>query len=118
MPQNFTRLLDRIAFCHVEMKSASCIFHFMNQLCTFFCGVQLLDTGFLAYVTHFFYPSAQPNYASVREHCNVWRNYIDIQDSWENVKNVFKFYGENKQNFANFSGPGGFSDPDQVCEKK
>ncbi|XP_070198179.1 alpha-galactosidase A-like isoform X2 [Littorina saxatilis] len=56
----------------------------------------------------------QPNYASIRQHCNIWRNFLDVQDSWENVKGVFKFYGENKQNFANFSGPGGFSDPDQL----
>ncbi|KAK7097793.1 alpha-N-acetylgalactosaminidase-like [Littorina saxatilis] len=56
----------------------------------------------------------QPNYASVREHCNVWRNYDDVQDSWDSVTNILKFYGENKQNFANFSGPGGFSDPDQL----
>ena len=66
----------------------------------------------------YFSCSPQPNYASVRQHCNIWRNYIDVQDSWENVKQIFKFYGENKQNFASFSGPGGFSDPDQVCENK
>ncbi|XP_076468475.1 alpha-galactosidase A-like [Babylonia areolata] len=56
----------------------------------------------------------QPNYTSIREHCNVWRNYLDVQDSWENVKGILKFYGANKQNFASFSGPGGFSDPDQL----
>lgn len=44
----------------------------------------------------------------------MWRNYDDVQDSWDSVTNILKFYGENKQNFANFSGPGGFSDPDQV----
>ena len=44
----------------------------------------------------------------------MWRNYIDVQDSWANVEQIIKFYGANDQNFANFSGPGGYSDPDQV----
>ncbi|KAL8576379.1 hypothetical protein ACOMHN_048946 [Nucella lapillus] len=56
----------------------------------------------------------KPNYTSIREHCNIWRNYLDVQDSWDNVKGILKFYGENRQNFASFSGPGGFSDPDQL----
>lgn len=54
------------------------------------------------------------DYASVRKHCNIWRNYYDVQDSWANVVNIIDFYGNNKKNFASFSGPGGFSDPDQL----
>ncbi|KAK7452269.1 hypothetical protein BaRGS_00039750 [Batillaria attramentaria] len=55
-----------------------------------------------------------PNYTSVRQHCNIWRNYLDVQDSWTSVLGIIDFYGDNKGDFASFSGPGGFSDPDQV----
>lgn len=44
----------------------------------------------------------------------MWRQYWDVQDSWQNVLNIIDFYGNNAGDFANFSGPGGFSDPDEV----
>ncbi|XP_025088515.1 alpha-N-acetylgalactosaminidase-like [Pomacea canaliculata] len=56
----------------------------------------------------------KPNYQKVRQYCNVWRQYWDVQDSWQNVLNIIDFYGNNAGDFANFSGPGGFSDPDEL----
>ncbi|XP_067663987.1 alpha-N-acetylgalactosaminidase-like isoform X2 [Haliotis asinina] len=56
----------------------------------------------------------QPNYQAIRENCNIWRNYNDIQDSWDSVLSIINFYGQNKGNFAAVAGPGGFNDPDEL----
>ena len=28
----------------------------------------------------------KPNYTAIREHCNLWRNFDDIQDNWDVVQ--------------------------------
>ncbi|XP_046375044.2 alpha-N-acetylgalactosaminidase-like isoform X1 [Haliotis rufescens] len=55
-----------------------------------------------------------PNYTAIKEHCNIWRNYDDIQDSWDSALKIIDYYGENKGNFAGVAGPGGFNDPDEL----
>ena len=37
-----------------------------------------------------------PNYKSIAEHCNLWRNYDDIYDSWDSVLGIINFYGDDK----------------------
>ena len=32
----------------------------------------------------------------IKEHCNLWRNYDDIDDSWSSVLKIIDFYGEDK----------------------
>ncbi|XP_060574201.1 alpha-galactosidase A-like isoform X2 [Ruditapes philippinarum] len=54
------------------------------------------------------------DYGPVRKYCNVWRNYWDVLDDFQYVKNIVKFYGDNNALFQKYSGPGGFFDPDQV----
>ncbi|XP_046375047.2 alpha-N-acetylgalactosaminidase-like isoform X2 [Haliotis rufescens] len=56
----------------------------------------------------------KPNYTAIKEHCNIWRNYDDIQDSWDSALKIIDYYGENKGNFAGVAGPGGFNDPDEL----
>lgn len=40
-----------------------------------------------------------PNYKLIAEHCNLWRNFDDIDDSWESVSSIIDYYGN-----ANTSG--------------
>ncbi|XP_005108742.1 alpha-N-acetylgalactosaminidase [Aplysia californica] len=54
------------------------------------------------------------NYPLIAEKCNIWRNYDDIADSWDSVKTIIKFYGDNKGNFSAVAGPGNFNDPDMI----
>ncbi|CAG5114832.1 unnamed protein product [Candidula unifasciata] len=54
----------------------------------------------------------KPDYAALREACNQWRNYHEIQNSWESVGDVIDHYGNDKGNFSQFAGPGGWNDPD------
>ena len=30
-------------------------------------------------------------YADIAQHCNLWRNYADIQDSWTSVQNIINW---------------------------
>ena len=34
-----------------------------------------------------------PNYKKIAEHCNLWRNFDDIDDSWESVVSIMDYYG-------------------------
>ncbi|CAD5118486.1 DgyrCDS7185 [Dimorphilus gyrociliatus] len=54
------------------------------------------------------------DYANIAKHCNLWRNYGDIADSWDSVTSIINFYGSNKENFAQVAGPGNFNDPDML----
>ena len=55
-----------------------------------------------------------PNYTAIAYHCNLWRNYGDIMDSWASVLDIINFYGDNKDDFAAVAGPGNWNDPDMV----
>ncbi|GFR91502.1 alpha-N-acetylgalactosaminidase, partial [Elysia marginata] len=54
----------------------------------------------------------QPNYTAIRNSCNQWRNFVDVQDNWDNVVKIIDHYGDNKDNSSVFAGPGGWNDPD------
>jgi alpha-N-acetylgalactosaminidase len=55
-----------------------------------------------------------PNYTAVAKYCNLWRNYDDIQDSWDGVLGIILYYAENQDIFQQFAGPGHWNDPDQL----
>eukprot|EP00090_Calanus_glacialis_P012357 TRINITY_DN20884_c0_g1_i1.p1 TRINITY_DN20884_c0_g1~~TRINITY_DN20884_c0_g1_i1.p1 ORF type:complete len:437 (-),score=135.88 TRINITY_DN20884_c0_g1_i1:165-1475(-) len=55
-----------------------------------------------------------PNYTAIREHCNVWRNFYDVQDNWNNIQGIIDHYGDDKDGFLEFGGPGGWNDPDML----
>ncbi|ESN90209.1 hypothetical protein HELRODRAFT_182706 [Helobdella robusta] len=55
-----------------------------------------------------------PNYTKIAENCNLWRNFGDIEDSWESVTSIINFYGDDKTNFSKHAGPGNFNDPDML----
>jgi len=56
----------------------------------------------------------QPNYSSIIEHCNLWRNFDDIQDSWTSVEAIIDYYGNNQDVIVPNAGPGHWNDPDMV----
>jgi alpha-N-acetylgalactosaminidase len=45
----------------------------------------------------------------------MWRNYNDIDDSWQSVSGIIDYYAENNFNMSSYAGPGGWNDPDEVC---
>ncbi|XP_041085037.1 alpha-N-acetylgalactosaminidase-like [Polyodon spathula] len=54
------------------------------------------------------------NYTQLGEICNLWRNYGDIQDSWDDVLNVIDWFGENQEVLQPAAGPGHWNDPDML----
>lgn len=55
-----------------------------------------------------------PNYPAIAKSCNLWRNYGDIQDSYDDVLDIVDHYGDHQNEFAQFAGPGQWNDPDMV----
>ncbi|KAH9496010.1 hypothetical protein Btru_014898 [Bulinus truncatus] len=55
-----------------------------------------------------------PDYPRIAEFCNIWRNYGDIDDSWDSVTSIIQFYGDDTGNFSAVAGPGNFNDPDMI----
>ncbi|XP_028669701.1 alpha-N-acetylgalactosaminidase-like isoform X2 [Erpetoichthys calabaricus] len=51
------------------------------------------------------------NYTLLAQICNSWRNYYDIQDSWESVMSVIQWYGKNQDVLQPAAGPGHWNDP-------
>jgi len=56
----------------------------------------------------------QPDYEKIAWYCNIWRNYNDIGDSWDSVKQIVGFYGDDSTSFSKVAAPGSFNDPDMV----
>ncbi|XP_064638096.1 alpha-N-acetylgalactosaminidase-like isoform X1 [Lineus longissimus] len=56
----------------------------------------------------------KPDYKSIAKYCNMWRNYGDIQDSWDSIESIIEYYGKNPANFSSYAGPGHFNDPDML----
>ena len=70
---------------------------------------------FLFYVPETIFDlNLQPNYTSITGTCNIWRNFDDIQDSWQSVANVIDYYGDNQDTIIPNAGPGHWNDPDMV----
>ncbi|XP_072171001.1 alpha-N-acetylgalactosaminidase-like [Diadema setosum] len=61
------------------------------------------------------WPHIHPsNLTVIAEYCNTFRNYIDIQDSWDNVMTIIKFFAAQQDKITKVSGPGKYSDPDML----
>jgi len=54
------------------------------------------------------------NYSKIAQHCNIWRMYNDIQDSWDSVTDIADWVAENQQVLVAAAGPGHFNDPDML----
>ncbi|CAH2055800.1 unnamed protein product, partial [Iphiclides podalirius] len=60
------------------------------------------------------YAGIQPNFSSIIEHCNLWRNFDDIQDSWASVESIIDYYGNHQDSIVPNAGPGHWNDPDML----
>ncbi|XP_071477917.1 alpha-N-acetylgalactosaminidase-like isoform X1 [Diadema antillarum] len=54
------------------------------------------------------------DYKLVAENCNIWRNYDDIQDSWDSVLSIIDYYTKEQDTLVPVAGPGNFNDPDML----
>lgn len=53
---------------------------------------------------------------SLVEHCNLWRNFDDVQDSWDSVKSIANFWRRRNASdeMVRAAGPGHWNDPDML----
>uniref|UniRef100_A0A6P7F031 Alpha-galactosidase n=1 Tax=Diabrotica virgifera virgifera TaxID=50390 RepID=A0A6P7F031_DIAVI len=56
----------------------------------------------------------QSNYTALAETCNLWRNWDDIDDSWESVTSIIEWFSDNQDRIGPFSAPGHWNDPDML----
>ena len=60
------------------------------------------------------YSGMTPNYTSIINTCSLWRNFDDIQDSWNSVERTIDYYGDHQDVIIANAGPGHWNDPDMV----
>ncbi|CAL4063341.1 unnamed protein product, partial [Meganyctiphanes norvegica] len=56
----------------------------------------------------------KPNWSLIIENCNLWRNYNDIQDTWDSVTTIINHYGDIQDELIANAGPGHWNDPDML----
>lgn len=56
----------------------------------------------------------QPDYEALKKHCNLWRNWGDIQDSYQSMHAVTDYYSKNQDRVQPHAGPGHWNDPDML----
>ncbi|CAK9290886.1 unnamed protein product [Gordionus sp. m RMFG-2023] len=60
------------------------------------------------------YIGIEPNYRYIAKHCNLWRNYWDIRDDWNLIKDIISYYAYKQESLISSASPGAWNDPDQV----
>lgn len=50
----------------------------------------------------------------MKEFCNLWRNWDDIEDSWESVQQIIQYFAANQSRIQPQAGPGHWNDPDML----
>ncbi|KAI1698810.1 alpha galactosidase A domain-containing protein [Ditylenchus destructor] len=60
--------------------------------------------------------SDQINYTQIGEHCNLWRNFDDVQlhNNWTSLISIIDWYTENQDRMAQVHGPDKWNDPDMI----
>lgn len=59
----------------------------------------------------------QVPYKALKENCNLWRNYVDIQDSWASLAAILEHWALaslRSPGFTSVAGPGSWNDPDML----
>ncbi|KRY67575.1 Alpha-N-acetylgalactosaminidase, partial [Trichinella pseudospiralis] len=62
---------------------------------------------------YYTYPE-KPPYPLIAQHCNMWRNYQDVQMNWNSVLKIIDFYEANQDLLANFHKRGQWNDADML----
>lgn len=55
-----------------------------------------------------------PNYKLIMQHCNLWRNWGDINNSYNTMRSIIKYFARNQDRFQPNAGPGHWNDPDML----
>lgn len=55
-----------------------------------------------------------PNYEALKRHCNLWRNWDDIQDSFASLNKITDYFAVNQSRIQPHAGPGHWNDPDML----
>jgi len=55
-----------------------------------------------------------PNYKLIAKYCNLWRNYDDIDDTFESVYSITEWYASQQDELSSVHGPGAWNDPDML----
>lgn len=58
----------------------------------------------------------QKNYILAERLCNTWRNYGDMNDDWDSIRNIIEYYGNDTGSLSKVAGPGHWNDPDEVTK--
>lgn len=51
---------------------------------------------------------------ALTKHCNLWRNWDDIQDSFQSLIGITEYFAANQTRFQSHAGPGHWNDPDML----
>ncbi|XP_033023957.1 alpha-N-acetylgalactosaminidase-like isoform X1 [Lacerta agilis] len=54
------------------------------------------------------------NYTLLGKICNLWRNFGDIEDSWDSLFRIIEWYGDHQDIIQPVAGPGRWNDPDTL----
>uniref|UniRef100_K7E0I7 Alpha-galactosidase n=1 Tax=Monodelphis domestica TaxID=13616 RepID=K7E0I7_MONDO len=54
------------------------------------------------------------NYTLLADICNLWRNFDDIEDSWQSVLSIVDWFSEHQDVLQPMAGPGHWNDPDML----
>jgi len=54
------------------------------------------------------------NYQYIGENCNLWRLWGDIQDDWDSVLDIIKYWGDHQNVLIPAAKPGQWNDPDML----
>ncbi|XP_020904932.1 alpha-N-acetylgalactosaminidase [Exaiptasia diaphana] len=50
----------------------------------------------------------------VAQYCNTYRDYDDVQDSWDSILHILDYFAANQDIFIAAAGPGHWNDPDML----
>lgn len=64
-----------------------------------------------AYFEFYRKPTMIPDYEILKSTCNLWRNWKDIEDSWESVLFIADYFAEHADRIAPHAGPYHWNDP-------
>lgn len=56
----------------------------------------------------------QPDWDAIVKTCNLWRNFDDIDDSWNSIDSIIEYYADGQSEMVPLAGPGHWNDPDMV----
>ncbi|XP_033219390.1 alpha-N-acetylgalactosaminidase-like isoform X2 [Belonocnema kinseyi] len=60
------------------------------------------------------YNNMTPDWKAITNTCNLWRNWADIQDSWDSVKSIIDHFGDIQDTIVPLAAPGQWNDADMV----